>query len=70
MGELIARSDPDVAKHKGLTAFIIPMDLPGIEVRPIRQMSGGASFNEVFFNDVRVPTRCAWGRSARDGASP
>ena len=54
-GELIARSDPDVAKHKGLTAFIIPMDLPGIEIRPIRQMSGGASFNEVFFNDVRVP---------------
>jgi alkylation response protein AidB-like acyl-CoA dehydrogenase len=54
-GELIARSDPDVVKHKGLTAFIIPMDLPGIEVRPIRQMSGGASFNEVFFTDVRVP---------------
>jgi alkylation response protein AidB-like acyl-CoA dehydrogenase len=54
-GELIARSDPDVAKHKGLTAFIIPMDLPGIEIRPIKQMSGGASFNEVFFTDVRVP---------------
>ena len=54
-GELIARSDPDAVKHKGLTAFIIPMDLPGIEVRPIRQMSGGASFNEVFFSDVRVP---------------
>ena len=54
-GELIARSDPDAVKHKGLTAFIIPMDLPGIEVRPIRQMSGGASFNEVFFTDVRVP---------------
>ena len=54
-GELIARSDPDAVKHKGLTAFIIPMDLPGIEIRPIRQMSGGASFNEVFFNDVRIP---------------
>ncbi len=54
-GELIARSDPDVAKHKGLTAFIIPMDLPGIEVRPIKQMSGGASFNEVFFSEVRLP---------------
>ncbi len=54
-GELIARSDPDAVKHKGLTAFIIPMDLPGIEIRPIRQMSGGASFNEVFFTDVRVP---------------
>jgi alkylation response protein AidB-like acyl-CoA dehydrogenase len=54
-GELIARSDVDVPKHQGLTAFIIPMDLPGIEVRPIKQMSGGASFNEVFFTDVRVP---------------
>jgi alkylation response protein AidB-like acyl-CoA dehydrogenase len=53
-GELIARSEPDVPKHKGLTAFIIPMDLPGIEVRPIKQMSGGTSFNEVFFTDVRV----------------
>ena len=54
-GELIARSDVDVPKHKGMTAFIIPMDLPGVEVRPIKQMSGGASFNEVFFTDVRVP---------------
>jgi alkylation response protein AidB-like acyl-CoA dehydrogenase len=54
-GLLIARSDPDVVKHKGLTAFIVPMDLPGIDVRPIKQMSGGTSFNEVFFTDVRVP---------------
>ena len=54
-GELIARTDPDVAKHAGLTAFIIPLDLPGMTVRPIKQMSGGASFNEVFFDDVRVP---------------
>jgi alkylation response protein AidB-like acyl-CoA dehydrogenase len=54
-GELIARTEPDVVKHKGMTAFIIPMDLPGIEIRPIKQMSGGTSFNEVFFNDVRIP---------------
>jgi alkylation response protein AidB-like acyl-CoA dehydrogenase len=54
-GELIARTDPDVPKHRGMTAFIIPMDLPGVEVRPIGQMSGGSSFNEVFFTDVRVP---------------
>ena len=54
-GELIARHDPDVAKHKGMTAFIIPLDLPGVEVRPIKQMSGGSSFNEVFMTDVRVP---------------
>ncbi len=54
-GELIARSDVDVPKHKGMTAFIIPMDLPGIDVRPIKQMSGGTSFNEIFFDSVRVP---------------
>ena len=54
-GELICRTDPTVAKHAGLTAFLLPMDAPGIEVRPIKQMSGGSSFNEVFFTDVRVP---------------
>ena len=54
-GLLIARSDIDVVKHKGMTAFVIPMDLPGIEIRPIKQMSGGSSFNEVFFQDVRIP---------------
>jgi alkylation response protein AidB-like acyl-CoA dehydrogenase len=54
-GELIARTDPAVPKHAGLTAFIVPMDWPGVEVRPIRQMSGGSSFNEVFLTDVRIP---------------
>ena len=54
-GELIARHDPDLVKHKGMTAFIIPLNLAGIEVRPIKQMSGGSSFNEVFMTDVRVP---------------
>ena len=54
-GELIARTDPDLPKHKGMTAFMVPMDLPGIEVRPLRQMSGGTSFNEVFFDQVRIP---------------
>ena len=54
-GEIICRTDPEVPKHAGLTAFIIPMDAPGIEVRPIRQMSGGDSFNEVFLDEVRVP---------------
>jgi alkylation response protein AidB-like acyl-CoA dehydrogenase len=54
-GELICRTDPDLPKHAGQTAFILPMDLPGITIVPIRQMSGGASFNEVFFDDVRVP---------------
>jgi alkylation response protein AidB-like acyl-CoA dehydrogenase len=54
-GELIARTDVDVAKHKGLTAFLVPLDAPGVEIRPIRQMTGGASFSEVFFSDVRLP---------------
>ncbi|HET9772477.1 MAG TPA: acyl-CoA dehydrogenase family protein, partial [Acidimicrobiia bacterium] len=50
-GELIARTDSNVPKHQGLTAFLVPLDAPGVEVRPIRQMTGGASFNEVFFTD-------------------
>jgi alkylation response protein AidB-like acyl-CoA dehydrogenase len=54
-GELIARTDPDLPKHRGLTAFLVPLDRPGVEIRPIRQMSGGASFSEVFFSDVRIP---------------
>ncbi len=53
-GMAITRHDPSVAKHKGMTAFVIPMDLPGMEVRPIQQMSGGTSFNEVWFDDVRI----------------
>lgn len=54
-GILIARTNPDVSKHKGITYFICPMDSPGIEVRPIREMTGGQTFNEVFFTDVRIP---------------
>ena len=54
-GLLIARSDRSAPKHKGMTAFMVPMDTPGVEVRPIRQMSGSSDFNEVFFTDVRVP---------------
>lgn len=54
-GILIARTDPDVAKHRGITYFVCPMDLPGIEVRPIVEMTGGHTFNEVFFDDVRLP---------------
>jgi alkylation response protein AidB-like acyl-CoA dehydrogenase len=54
-GILIARTDPDVPKHKGISYFICPMDLPGIEIRPITEMTGGHTFNEVFFTDVRLP---------------
>ncbi|MGY1815326.1 acyl-CoA dehydrogenase family protein [Blastococcus sp. SYSU D00820] len=53
LGLLIARTDP-TAKHTGMTAFLIPMDLPGMDIRPIRQMTGGESFNEVYFTDVVV----------------
>jgi alkylation response protein AidB-like acyl-CoA dehydrogenase len=55
IGEIICRTDPEAPKHKGLTAFVIDMKAHGVEVRPLRQMTGGASFNEVFFTDVRVP---------------
>jgi acyl-CoA dehydrogenase len=54
LGEIIARTDPDLPKHKGLTGFIVDMHADGVEVRPLRQMTGGSSFNEVFFNEVRV----------------
>lgn len=53
-GLLLARSDVDVVKHAGITAFLLPLDAPGIDVRPLRQMTGGTCFNEVFLDDVRV----------------
>ena len=54
-GMLVARTDWDVPKHRGLTWFALPMQQPGIDVRPLRQMNGYSSFNEVFLDDVRVP---------------
>jgi alkylation response protein AidB-like acyl-CoA dehydrogenase len=53
-GLAITRTDPSQPKHRGLTAFLVPFAAPGVEVRPIRQMSGGANFNEVFLTDVRL----------------
>lgn len=54
---LVARTDPDVPKHRGLTYFIVDMDQPGVEVRPLRQITGEAEFNEIYFTDARVPDR-------------
>ncbi|HVV76525.1 MAG TPA: acyl-CoA dehydrogenase family protein [Mycobacteriales bacterium] len=54
-GILLARTDPDVAKHRGLTMFVVDMHAPGVTVRPLRQMSGVSEFNEVFFDDVEIP---------------
>lgn len=53
-GLLLARTDEQAVKHAGITAFLLPLDADGVQVRPLRQMSGGASFSEVFLDDVRV----------------
>jgi len=55
LGLLLARTDWDATKHEGITCFAVPMQQAGVEVRPLRQMNGHASFNEVFFSDARLP---------------
>ena len=54
-GLVVARTDPEAPKHKGLTYFVIDMHAPGVEVRPLRQITGDAEFNEIFMTDVRIP---------------
>ncbi len=54
-GILMARTDPDAKKHEGISFFLCPMDLPGIEIRPLKQMTGESEFDEVFFTDVELP---------------
>ena len=54
-GIIVVRHDPDVDKHAGMTFFFVDMKSPGIDIKPIKQITGGSSFNEVYFNDVRIP---------------
>ena len=54
-GLVVARTDPEAPKHKGMTYFVIDMHAPGVEVRPLRQITGDAEFNEIFMTDVRIP---------------
>src|SRR5258708_17615306 len=54
-GEIVCRTNPEAEKHKGITAFIVNMRAPGVTIKPIKQMNGGSGFNEVFFDNVRVP---------------
>jgi len=64
--ELVVRTDPNAPKHKGLTVLLIDMKSPGVEVRPLRQMTGESEFNEMFFHDVRVPAENVLG-AVNDG---
>ena len=54
-GIILTRTDPNVPKHKGLTMFYLSMKSPGVDIRPIKQASGGSGFNEIFFTDVKIP---------------
>jgi alkylation response protein AidB-like acyl-CoA dehydrogenase len=62
LGYLLARTDADVPKHRGITAFALDMRLPGVDVRPLREITGTNDFNEVFLDGVRVPVDCVIGQ--------
>ena len=55
LGAVVARTDPSLPKHQGLSMFIVDLTDPSVEVRPLRQISRGSGFNEVFFNETRIP---------------
>jgi alkylation response protein AidB-like acyl-CoA dehydrogenase len=61
----LVRTDPDAPKHRGVSYLLFPMDSPGVSVRPLTQMTGEANFNEVFFEDVRVPVQNRIGEENR-----
>lgn len=67
-GILIARTEPEAPKHQGISYFVCPMDLPGIEIRPIIDMSGAHSFNEVFLNEVKLPAESLVGERGQGWA--
>jgi alkylation response protein AidB-like acyl-CoA dehydrogenase len=68
-GIILTRTDPNVPKHKGLTMFYIDMKDPGVDIRPIKQASGGSGFNEIFFTDVKVKDSQRLAKSATAGPS-
>ena len=70
MGILIARTDPDAPKHRGISYFAVPMDTPGLTMSPIVDMTTAHSFNQVFFDDMRLPSRTESARKATAGVSP
>jgi len=64
---LVARTDPEAAKHRGLSEFLFEASLPGITIRPLTDITGEQHFNEVFFDGVRVPKKCLIGEKTGDG---
>ena len=67
---LVARTNPEVPKHKGISEFLVDMRTPGITIKPIVDMTGAHHFNEVFFDNVRIPKHCLVGEKDRGIRSP